>query len=220
MTIDTIPIHVGGTDHITNCYLVYDDNKRGFLVDPADEASNIIAHIVHNDVAVEYIFVTHAHGDHIGALETLQRYTSATIVIMEQERASLLGETPNYASELGVKEQHIPISAIQIVKDQHTITVGEFIIECIHTPGHTAGGMCLYESSEKVLFTGDTLFADSYGRCDLYSGSYPQMLVSLQMLVDRFSHIPIYPGHGNSSNIEQTKRYIRMLIAMKGDHIQ
>lgn len=220
MTIDTIPIDVGGNGHITNCYLVYDEHKTGFLVDPADEASKIIAHIVAKDVAVMYIVITHAHGDHIGALASLQRYTNAKVVVMEQDKAALLGEAPNYTQELGVEQQHVPIHAIQTVTDHTVIPIGNMLLECIHTPGHTAGGMCLYEKHEQVLWTGDTLFSDSYGRCDLYSGNYAQMLTSLQMLCDRFSHITIYPGHGDHSSIDHAKRYIRMLIAMKGDRIQ
>ena len=78
------------------------------------------------------------------------------------------------------------------------------------------GSICVYEKNSKVLFTGDTLFADCYGRCDLNSGSFNDMVNSIKLLFNRFSNIVIYPGHGKSVKIEVAKRYVKMLMSMKG----
>jgi glyoxylase-like metal-dependent hydrolase (beta-lactamase superfamily II) len=65
------------------------------------------------------------------------------------------------------------------------------------------------------LFTGDTIFYDCYGRCDLVTGNFDDMVYSIKKLFDRFENIMIYPGHGKSVNIDFAKKYIKILLSMK-----
>ncbi len=214
--IEKIEIDVAKKNHITNTYLVYDSNKKAILIDPADDSKKIISYILKYDLKVEYIIITHAHGDHIGALEELYEFTKAKILIHEMDYNSLIGTEENYSDMLGVKKQNLNTQSIIKVRDNDKFTVGKMEFCIIHTPGHTAGSICIYLKNENVLFTGDTIFSDCHGRCDLYSGSMEDMIKSIRKIFDKFIDITIYPGHNKIVNIETSKKYIRLLLALKG----
>lgn len=205
--------------HITNTYLVYDEcqgKKEGILIDPADNAQKIINEIEKNKVNVKYIVVTHAHGDHIGALEKLIGYTKAKVLIHFSDKEALTNIDNNYSEMLGVEKQHINNEDIIEVKDGDKFTLLSMQFEIIHTPGHTLGSICIYENTTNSLFTGDTVFCDCYGRCDLYSGDFSNMVSSLRKLFNRFEDVMIYPGHDKEVKIDSAKRKIRLLVALKG----
>lgn len=217
--IEEIKVDISGSGHITNCYLVYDETGRALLVDPGDEADKIIHRIKEFNVVVEKILITHGHADHLGALEKLQMFTKAPILVHVNDVPEVLNEVENYCELLEVMPQHISKECIVPLKDQDTFTIGEMEFEVIHTPGHTSGCICVYEKTSKRLLTGDTLFADCYGRCDLYSGDFDQMVSSIKKLFSRFEDVMMYPGHDDIVNIDSCKRKIRMLLAYKGVHI-
>lgn len=219
INIEKIEIDVANQGHITNCYLVFDESKEAVLIDPADKADKIISKIKRLDVVVKYILITHAHGDHIGALEEIQNYTNANIIIHKNDLDMLLGNVENYCDMLLVKQPHLTNDKIITIEDGYLFKLGDLEFEIIHTSGHSAGCICLYEKNSNVLFTGDTLFADCYGRCDLYSGDFENMVSSIKRLFARFNNTTIYPGHGKSVKIESSKKYVRMLMAMKGKNI-
>ncbi len=215
INIDKIEVNVGGKGHITNCYLVYDDSFNGVLIDPGDEPEKIINEINTKKCNVKYIIITHAHADHMGALSDVRNYTNAKILVHVKDLEALLEKQENYEELLNVKKQNINENDVKVVKDNEEINVGDLNFVIIHTPGHTAGSMCILEKNNMKLFTGDTVFWDTYGRCDLYSGDFPDMVESLRRLFNTFSNIDIYPGHGKTQNIDITKRYIKMLMAVK-----
>lgn len=219
MKIEVIKIDVANQGHITNTYLVYDEvngKKEGILIDPADDAMAIIDKIKEENVNIKYIVITHAHGDHIGALEELTVYTKAKIIVHRNDKAALLGKEENYCDMLHVEKQDIAEESILQVDDNFSFTVLNMDFEIIHTPGHTSGSICIFEKNNNSLFTGDTIFCDCYGRCDLFSGSFEDMVHSLRKIFSRFDNVVIYPGHDKIVNISSAKKRIRMLIAMKG----
>lgn len=215
--IELLEIDVADSNHITNTYILYDENKNAVIIDPADKYDKISSVLENKKLNVKYIFVTHAHADHIGALEKVKEYTKSKIVVHINDKEALLGNVENYSAMLNVKKQYIKDDDILTVKDGDIINVSDEIsLEIIHTPGHTGGAICIYENNKNVLFTGDTLFWDCYGRCDLYSGNFESMVNSLRKLFNRFNNITIYPGHENVVNIDSAKKRIRLLLAMKG----
>lgn len=117
---------------------------------------------------------------------------------------------------LGVEKQHINNEDIIEVKDGYKFNILSMQFEIIHTPGHTLGSICIYEKNTSSLFTGDTIFCDCYGRCDLYSGDFSDMVSSLRKLFNRFEDVMIYPGHDKEVKIDSAKRKIRLLVALKG----
>ncbi|MEG0873229.1 MAG: MBL fold metallo-hydrolase [Clostridia bacterium] len=244
--IEKIEVDISCSGHITNTYLLYTDsiknkkdeneneNKRdenklcenkvnneriGVLVDPGDEPQKIIEKIIELNVKVEKILITHAHGDHIGALEKLQLFTHAEIMVHEMDFRALINEEENYSDMLDIRVQHIDERKIILLKDGDKFNVGNMDFEIIHTPGHTSGGICIFEKTSNILLTGDTLFCDSYGRCDLYSGDFDKMVESIKKIFNRFADIVIYPGHGKAENVDKVKRKISMLFAYKGIHL-
>lgn len=205
--------------HITNTYLVYDEEnekKEGILIDPADDAQKILNEINKEGINVKYIIITHSHGDHIGALEKVQKNTKAKILIHKNDKKALTNVDKNYSLELGVSVQNIKDEDIIEVEDGYKFEVLNMKFEIIHTPGHTAGCICIYESTSNVLFTGDTVFWDCYGRCDLYSGNFSDMVSSLRKIFNRFDDVLIYPGHDKQVKLSSAKRRIRLLISLKG----
>lgn len=219
INIEKIEIDVANQGHITNCYLVYDENKEAILIDPADNPSLIISKIVNLNLKINYIVITHAHGDHIGALEELVDYTKAKIIVDKNDYDMLIGKEENYCDMLFVKQPNLNNEDILSIHDNYIFKVGNLDFEIINTKGHSTGSVCIYEKNSRVLFTGDTLFADCYGRCDLYSGNFRDMVESLKYLFSRFADIIIYPGHGKNVKIEVAKKYVKKLMALKGVHI-
>ena len=206
-------------DLVTNSFLVFDENKEAILIDPGNEEEKIINKINELCLNVSYIVITHAHSDHIGALESLQKFTSAKILVHKNDFSALVGDEENYSNVFGMKIQNIDREKIICVEDGFKIKVGKTEYEVVHTPGHTSGSICIYVSNENILFTGDTVFCNSYGRCDLLSGSFDDMVMSLKKIFDRFDDVIIYPGHDESTRIQTSKKYIKMLLLIKGIHI-
>lgn len=211
-----LELNIQKSDHITNCYILYDDDKNACVIDPGDEFKKIKKEIDNLNLNIKYVILTHGHADHYGALDELVEYTNSKVYIHENDVEMLFIDEYSYATQMNLNVSKINRDKILKLNDKDKINFGEIKLEVIHTPGHTAGSICLYEKDLKVLFTGDTLFFDSYGRCDLYSGRFNDMVISLNKLFKRFSDILIYPGHNKTSNINSTKRWVRMLMAMKG----
>lgn len=219
INIETIKVSIANSDHITNTYLVYDETKEAILIDPGDEEEKILERIRTLQLDIKYIGITHAHADHIGAVERIVNETNAKVLVHENDYLALLSEKENYREMMNVKKQYIDENRIIKVNDNYTFKVGSLKFEVLHTPGHTSGCICLFESTSNILFTGDTIFADCYGRCDLETGDFTKMVISIRKLFNRFTDVIIYPGHDEIVNIDKAKRKIRMLVAMKGEKI-
>lgn len=216
INIENIKVDVAGRGHITNSYIIYDDvEKEGVLIDPGYEYEKIIKTNVALGIKIKYIVLTHAHGDHMGALKEVYEYAKCPILIHENDYDMLIGKVESYSKFQGVALQDLTNCEIKKVKDGFTFRVGALNFDIIHTPGHTSGGICLFEKTSGSLFTGDTIFYDCYGRCDLATANFEDMVSSIKRIFDRFENIIIYPGHGISTNIEKTKKYIKLLLKMK-----
>lgn len=176
----------------TNCYIIEDEASReAIVIDPGGEAGKIIDHIKKNKLKVKYIVITHGHFDHVGANQKLKDETGADILINQADDFFLpLSDSP--------KADHF-------LREGDLIKVGEITFKIIHTPGHTPGGICLYNEEKKVLFSGDTLFNGTYGRTDLPYSSQENMLQSLEKLYALPPETAVYPGHGQSTTIKVEK---------------
>lgn len=185
-----------------NTYIVYDENTMdGVMIDPGGVAEKLLAEA--QGVNIKYIILTHAHFDHIGALEEVAEKTGAFVVVHELEAYALTDSRYNLCTLAGVPENRR--GADKIVKEGDVIKLGDLELKFIHTPGHTPGCMCIFVG-DNDLITGDTLFNGSIGRTDFEGGSFEKMRKSLERLSALDDEITIYPGHGEESTIGFEKR--------------
>ncbi|MCF6096646.1 MBL fold metallo-hydrolase [Thermovorax subterraneus] len=186
----------------TNCYILIDDGRKGVIIDPGAEPQNIIKEIEEQNLEIEWIILTHGHVDHIGAVKEVKDFTGAKIAIHEKDAKMLVSSKENLSFYGG--HEVIQPPADKELKGGELIKVGELTLEIIWTPGHTPGSICI--KADKLLFTGDTLFAGSIGRTDFPGGSYEEIINSIKtklLILDE--DMCVLPGHGSESTLEVEK---------------
>ena len=181
-----------------NCYILGDeDTQKGAVIDPGGSVEDILRTIREHELDIEYIILTHGHGDHIGGLPQLKQMTNAKVIAHIDEKELLNDKSKNLTANLGCGI--VEIDADEYVKDGQNIKLGNLNLEIIHTPGHTPGCMCI--KVDNVMFSGDTLFAGSIGRTDLYGGNYSEIQNSLNKLSKLDDDITVLPGHGPATRL-------------------
>ena len=186
---------------ITNCYIIVDEEtKETMVIDPGGEAEKIIELLDILGAKVKYIYLTHCHGDHIGAVEEVKNIRGGKVLINSDDYEGLKNPSINLTEILS--KNTISIEADSRVNDEDILHIGNLEFKVIHTPGHTKGGSSLYCEKEKMLFSGDTLFKGAWGRTDLPTSSFEDIISSIsnKLLVLPDETI-VYPGHGISTKI-------------------
>lgn len=171
-----------------------------FVIDPGDDIEKLRAAAGN----AEAILLTHGHFDHMLGAEILQKETGAKLYLHEADAGMLTdAQLSAYMAEYCRLGQ-----PTQIERSDYPDEI--FGFKVLHTPGHTPGGVCLYNEAEKVLFSGDTLFRAGYGRYDLPGGNVQELVKSLNMLLSLPGDTVVYPGHGEKTTIyEECRRYGR-----------
>jgi len=182
-----------------NCFIISDEKtNEALVIDPGDEPDRILDLIVDKNLKVKYIVCTHAHFDHVGAIPELKNATNAKIVI-HQDELDIYQHTKDQAVALwGYELDPLPDPDI-FVSEGAILETGDIKFEIIHTPGHSPGGICLY--GEGIVITGDTLFAGTVGRTDLFGGDIEKLKRSFKKLMALPDEIKVLPGHGPQSTI-------------------
>lgn len=190
----------------TNTYIIYNNiSKEAIVVDPAAEAEKIIKYLKEHDLVCSAIMLTHGHFDHILGVKDLKEATGADIYAHEEE-INLL-ENPNLNASFQVGQAYT-VSVDVPLKDGQILDLIGQKIKVLHTPGHTAGGVCYLFQDENVLLSGDTLFQASIGRSDFPTGNGRVLIDSIRTkLMVLYENIEVYPGHGNPTSIGYEKRY-------------
>lgn len=189
----------------TNCYVIVDEEtKEAMVIDPAGEKEKIIEMLNILEAKLKYIYLTHCHGDHTGAVVDLQNEYGVKVLIGRQESENLKNPEVTLNYYIGLPD--IRLEEDSRVDDNDLIHLGELEFRVIHTPGHTNGGTSLYCKKEKMLFSGDTLFRGSWGRTDLPTGSLVEIMNSI---TNKLLCLPedtiVYPGHGKSTMLKEEK---------------
>ena len=189
----------------TNCYIIQDEkSKETMVIDPAGDVDKIIEMLDILQAKLKYIYLTHCHGDHIGGVEELKQRCGGQVVTQRLAAENLLDININLTSYIGNKG--ITVETDARVDDKDLLHLGDLEFEVIHTPGHTSGGSCLYCKSEKLLFSGDTLFRGTWGRTDVPTGDFEAVISSImQKLMFLPDDTIVYPGHGKSTMIREEK---------------
>lgn len=216
--VEKIEVKINELEHVTNSYLVYDESKEAVLIDPGDQKDLIIKTIDKLGLKINYIIITHAHADHIGAARDIMDKYNCEFLIEKSDLEKLNNPISNCAYILNdMNVRQVSKDKIICVSDLYTFSVGSMDFKIIHTPGHTCGSVCIYEKNSKSLFTGDTIFDNCYGRCDLDTSSFEKMVSSLRKVFYMFGDedIKIYPGHGNVTDLLSAKKRIKLLLKIK-----
>ena len=188
----------------TNCYIAYSENtKKAVIIDPGGDASKIIAAINREGLSVEAIINTHGHADHVLANTKVKEATGAPLWIHGADADMLGSGARNLSAYMGASTSCG--TADRLLSDGDVLTIGDFSLKVLHTPGHTPGGISLL--TEKTVFVGDTLFAESIGRTDFPGGSYSQLIHSIKTkLMTLDDDVKAYPGHGPATTIGWERR--------------
>ena len=191
----------------TNCYVVINVKTREcFIIDPGASGKQLAEKIRQDNFTPVAVLLTHGHFDHTGAAKTLAEEFDIKVYAHEAEEDTLHDPQKNVSWMAGTKECY---DADVFLKDGEILTLADFEIKVLHTPGHTEGGCCYYIAKEDVIFTGDTLFAQSVGRTDFPGGSMSQIvrsirekLMTLNEAGNLETDIMVYPGHNEPTTIE------------------
>jgi hydroxyacylglutathione hydrolase len=180
------PIEVGPMQNYV--YLLSDRSSRdAMVVDPAWNIPLIHKKADENQLTIKAILLTHGHYDHCDGVKELLNQCDVPVYLSEKE-------APFYTPDCAQLER---------TKDHQKIRVGNISVECLHTPGHTPGCQCFYVPGH--LITGDTLFINGCGRCDLPGGDPHAMYQSLYQVIRQLpDETIIYPGHSYGSSSHQT----------------
>ncbi|MGH9328477.1 MAG: MBL fold metallo-hydrolase [Terriglobia bacterium] len=185
-----------------NCSILADQIAgEAVVIDPGDEIDRVRAVLEKHKLNVKYIVATHAHIDHVGGIQKLQKVTGAA-VLMHQADLPLYQNLAMQAAWLGIKPPGaVPVD--QFLKEGDAIRAGALSLQILQTPGHSPGSISLYlPGGEARLFSGDTLFQGSIGRTDLWGGDSGEILRSIrETLLQLPDRTPVFPGHGPSTTI-------------------
>lgn len=191
---------VGGLS--TNCYIVSDDSGHAAIIDPGGDARRILNAVKDKNLTVDVILLTHAHFDHIMAVEEIRVATAAQLCVGAGD-APMLGDVQVNLSAMVYPTQAVELTADRLLLEGDTVCFGNATLTVMETPGHTRGGVCYL--GEDVLFSGDTLFAGSIGRTDLPGGDMTVLRRSLARLAALDGDFTVYPGHGEETTLSFEK---------------
>ncbi len=206
MILKRLKVHTGQERLLTNSYIVFEEgSKEAMVIDPGGDAPIIVEALDALGIEqLKYIFITHCHADHIGGVHELKTLKGGKVLISREDAEGLYNENISLASYINMENPDL--EADSRLDDGDLIHLGNLEFLVLATPGHTKGGLCLYCASEKLVFTGDTMFSGSWGRTDLPTGNFEEIMESI---TNKLMVLPdetiCYPGHGKVTMISDEK---------------
>jgi len=189
----------------TNCYVIQDEEtKEAMVIDPAGELDKITGMLDILEAKLKYIYLTHCHADHIGAAAQLHKNYGGKILIHRNGAENLENDEIVLNEYIGADK--IILEADSRIDDEDLLHIGNIEFKVIHTPGHTNCSTSLYCEEHKMIFSGDTIFRGAWGRTDLPTSNFENIIKSIS---EKIMILPedtiIYPGHGKSTIVKEEK---------------
>lgn len=188
----------------SNCYVLSPGAPEALLIDAGGDARRIIGHLEGKALEPVLLVNTHGHVDHIAAnAELREQYADMKIAIGRADAGALASPARNMSFFVGRRVKSPP--ADRLLDENDVVEFGPWRFRVIDTPGHTPGGICLFTedlNGAPALFSGDTLFAGSVGRCDIPGGDWQQLVEGIrQKLFTLPDETVVYPGHGPATTV-------------------
>ncbi|MED4400923.1 MBL fold metallo-hydrolase [Metabacillus fastidiosus] len=187
----------------TNCYVLSNSEKEALIFDPGGEAPKLNNLLKARKLKPLAIFLTHAHFDHIGAVEDVRKEWGIPVYIHKNEQHWLQDPSSN-GSQLFLAHIIQSSEADEIIRGEGKLEIGSFHFEIFETPGHSPGSVSYYFEEAGVVFSGDALFEGSIGRTDLPGGDHAQLIKSIhEKLLNLPEETIVLSGHGLETTIGQ-----------------
>ena len=194
----------GGMGYTSNCYLLTDENeKECYIVDPSVSRIEIERKRGRALPPVRTLLLTHAHFDHMLALDAWRK--EGVPLAVHGADAPALGDPQKNLFGYFLNQNTTFAPPEIILKEGDVLPCGTEEIRVLHTPGHALGAVCFLAG--EILVSGDTLFAGDIGRTDLYGGHEPTLAASLRRLATLPEDTAVYPGHGPATTVSREKKY-------------
>ncbi|WP_059171128.1 MBL fold metallo-hydrolase [Bacillus sp. FJAT-27445] len=195
------PIPLGGLQ--TNCYVLYREDRTCLIFDPGEEAPKLINILSEKKLKPAAILLTHAHFDHIGAVDAIRDHYKIPVYLHERE-AKWLGDPHLNGSGLFPVGPPLRVGpADHLLKNEGKMELMGFEFDVFETPGHSPGSVSFYFSEKGLVVSGDALFMGSIGRTDLPGGNEKELMKSIHTkLLSLPENTIVLPGHGPVTTIE------------------
>ncbi|MBM7620215.1 glyoxylase-like metal-dependent hydrolase (beta-lactamase superfamily II) [Bacillus tianshenii] len=187
----------------TNAYLLINSKRECLVIDPGSEGEALIQYIEEKGWTPLAVLLTHAHFDHIGAVDSVRDHWKVPVYLHKKEKNWLMDPSLNGS-------QFFQLGAITakpadiLIQEEGNLIISDFTLEVLFTPGHSPGSVSFYHEESKVVFAGDALFAGSIGRTDLPGGDHNRLIKSIH---DKLLVLPeettVLSGHGMTTTIER-----------------
>lgn len=202
-----------------NTYILHDQTGEAVIIDPGcysqSDVNEVKRYVDSTHLKVKYLILTHGHIDHILGIDSLRDIYKVKCLVQEDD-LPLIETSPKHGVMFGISFEIAP-KIDDFFNDGDKISFGNTIIEVIHTPGHSIGGVCFFIREEKILFSGDTLFNGSIGRTDLIGGNYETLIKSIiKRIFPLGDEVIVYPGHGDSTTIGNERKNNPFLLTNLG----
>lgn len=184
----------------TNCYILEGENEL-LVIDPGDNGDFLNKQIKQYHKKVSAVLLTHAHFDHIGAVDDVANEFDVKVYVHPEEKSWLTDTEKNGSKKFAMYQlPQVVQHTVPQIMEPGEYEIGEFKFEVIHTPGHSPGSLSFVFGDFAIV--GDTLFKGGIGRTDLYKGDTKTLLNSIEdKLLELDPNTTIFPGHGPETTI-------------------
>ncbi|KMM63331.1 hypothetical protein ACH95_01875 [Bacillus glycinifermentans] len=185
----------------TNAYILANDDGACLIFDPGGEAGKLNAYIKEHHLKPLAVLLTHAHFDHIGAVDKVRKEWDIPVYVHKNEAEWLTDPSLN-GSSLLTGQAVTAEKADRLIDKEHELKIGPFKLQVLFTPGHSPGSVSYYAEEEKLIISGDVLFKGSIGRTDLPGGSHDVLMDSIhKKLLTLPEETLVLSGHGPETDL-------------------
>ncbi|WP_153123503.1 MBL fold metallo-hydrolase [Peribacillus tepidiphilus] len=188
----------------TNCYILWNEKRECIIFDPGDQPERIKKFVKENNLVPIAVLLTHAHFDHIGALDSIRDEFKIEAYLHQKEASWLSDPSQNLSQLFMPNKQIIQRKAENHLKEEGSLKIGSFSFQVLETPGHSPGSVSFYHQESSTVFSGDALFQGSIGRTDLPKGNQAELIESIHTkLLTLPEETIVLPGHGPVTTVGQ-----------------